>query len=169
MEEEIINKVTNSGIITINLEDYYHPGERIIYDLKQNLFQELILKEKEFREFIKTFDWSIYKYKNVAITCSVDAIIPEWAYMLLISKLQPIANCVIVGNLKELENVLFQQEIKKINLDQFKNAKVVIKGCGKKPIPHFAFAEITKILLPYVFSLMYGEPCSTVPVYKNTK
>ena len=168
-EDEIINRVANSSLLTFNLEDYYHKGERILYDIKQNLFQELILKEKDFRAFVKDHDWSQYKDKNVGIICSTDAIVPTWAYMLLITRLQPYANIVIFGDLEKLEQALFQEALSKINLEEFKNAKVVVKGCGDLPIPIFAYTEITRILTPIVQSIMYGEPCSTVPIFKNAK
>lgn len=169
MEEKIVNKVTESGIITINLEDYYHPGERIVYDLKANLYQELILREKDFREFIKSNNWSFYTNKNVALICTADAIIPTWAFMLLVSKIAPFANLVVVGSLEQLENALFESALSKINLLQYTGAKVVVKGCGQVPVPTFAYGEITRLLLPVVSSLMFGEPCSTVPVFKIAK
>lgn len=169
MEDEIINKVANSSLITFNLEDYYDKGERVLYDIKENLFQELILKEKDFRDFVKTHDWSQYKSKNVGIICSADAVVPTWAYMLLTTRLEPYANIVIFGDLNALEQALFQQALSKINLEEYRNGKVVIKGCGDLPIPIFAYVEITRLLTPIVQSIMYGEPCSTVPVYKNIK
>ena len=168
-EFQIVNRVDNSGLITFDLEDYYNKGERVIYDIKQNLFQELILKEKDFREFIKSNDWSVYKDKNVAIICSADAIVPTWAYMLLISRIEPFANLVVFGNLQALEQALFQQALDKLDYSKFENAKVVIKGCGNFPVPIYAYAEITRILRPIVSSIMFGEPCSTVPVYKKAK
>jgi hypothetical protein len=169
MEDEIINKVANSSLITLNLEDYYDKRERVLYDIKDNLFQELILKEKDFRDFIKTHDWNQYKGKNVGIICSADAIVPTWAYMLLTTRLEPYANIVIFGDLDRLEQALFQQALSKINLEEFRNGKVVVKGCGDLPIPVYAYVEITRLLTPIVQSIMYGEPCSTVPVYKNIK
>jgi len=168
-EELIINRVANSGLITLDLEDYYHHGERVIYDIKDNLFQELILKEKDFRAFIKEKDWSEYQGKNVAIICSADAIVPTWAYMLLTLHLHPFAHMVIFGDLKYLEDALFREALSKINLIDYQNAKVVIKGCSKFPVPTAAYVEITRLLQPHVQSLMYGEPCSTVPLYKRPK
>jgi hypothetical protein len=166
-DNEIINRVAQSGIVSFDLEEYYHQGERVLYDIKQNLFQEMILREKDFREFIKTFDWSIYKDKNVALVCTADAIVPTWAYMLLASKIQPYANTVVFGGLDSLEQALYQDALSKIDLEEFRDKKVVVKGCGKYPVPVFAYVEISKKLLPVVSSLMYGEPCSTVPVYKK--
>lgn len=168
MEEElIINKVTNSGLITFDLEDLYDKGERIIYDLKDNLFMGMILKEKDFREFLKNHDWTQYAGKNIAITCSEDAIIPTWAYMLLTIKLQPVANSVVFGTLEELENKLFFDALQKVNPEEYRGARVVVKGCSKVPVPTAAYVEITRLLQPVVQSLMFGEPCSTVPLYKK--
>lgn len=168
-EDEIVNRVTNSGLTTIDLEDYYDKRERVLYDIKDNLFQGLILREKDFREFIKNYDWSVYENKNVAIVCSADAIVPTWAYMLLVSKIEPYANAVIFGDLSALEQYLFQEAFKKIDFSIYKDAKVVIRGCGNFPVPPFAYTEITRLLKPLVSSIMYGEPCSTVPVYKKPK
>ena len=169
MEDEIVNKVVNSSLITLNLEDFYDKGERVIYDIKDNLFQELILKEKDFREFIKNHDWAIYKGKNVGIICSVDAIVPTWAYMLLATRLEPFANIVIFGDLNHLEQALYQRALAQIDPQDYKNAKVVVKGCGDLPVPTYAYVEISRLLTPVVQSIMYGEPCSTVPIFKNIK
>lgn len=168
-EDLIINKVANSGLLTLDLEEYYDHAERVLFDLKPLLFQELLLKEKDFREFIKTHEWSQYSHKNVAITCSADAIVPVWAYMLLAAQLAPFAKKVIFGDLDELENILFREAIAKIDFAQFKDAKVVIKGCSKHPVPVAAYVEITHRLQPLANSIMYGEPCSTVPIYKKPK
>lgn len=169
MEEElIINKVINSGLVTFDLEDLYDQGERVVYDLKDNLFMGMILKEKDFREFLKNHDWSPYTGKNVAIICSeVDVIIPTWAFMLLTLKLQPFANTVVLGSLEELENKLFYDALHKVNPSAYQGARVVVKGCSKVPVPAAAYVEITRILQPFVQSLMFGEPCSTVPLYKK--
>ncbi len=170
MENEIINKVSQSGIIEINLEDYFPEGERVLYDIKENLWQELALKEKNFREFVKNNDWSKYKNKFVALHCSADAIVPTWAYMLLAVALEPFAKKIIFGNLKTLENILWLESLSKINPENFRDARVVIKGCSDKiSIPESVYVEITRLLKPVAKSIMYGEPCSTVPVYKKMK
>lgn len=167
MTEEIINRVAASGLISLDLEEYYHPGERVIYDLKDNLFMGMILKEKDFREFLKEHDWMQYEGKNVAITCSEDAIIPTWAYMLLTLKLQPYANCIAVGGLKELEIKLFNTALDSMDFDQFRDQRVVVKGCSKVEVPTEVYVEVSRRLQPVVKSLMFGEPCSTVPLYKK--
>ena len=166
---ELINKVAQSALVTLNLEELIHPGERVIYDIKDNLFMGLILREKDFRTFIKENDWSVYAGKNVAIVNSADAIVPTWAYMLLATKLQPYVNCYVLGNLEDLEQVLFQEAIAKIDREEYRDAKVVVKGCGQIPVPNFAYVEIMHLLLPVANSIMYGEPCSTVPIYKKPK
>jgi Protein of unknown function (DUF2480) len=167
MEKEIINRVDQSGLTEINLEDYYPKGERALLDIKEHLFQGLILREKDFREFVKNENWSKYKDKFVAITCSVDAIVPTWAYMLLSASIQPFAKNVIFGDLKTLETVLYTQILSKINPEDFRDKKTVIKGCGNLPVPESAYVELTRILSPVVSSIMFGEPCSTVPIMKK--
>lgn len=166
---EFVNRVAQSGLITLNLEEYLHSGERVVYDIKDNLFHGLLLREKDFRAFVKENDWSQYQGKNVAIICSTDAIVPTWAYMLLAVKLQPYANRYVFGDLEALEQALVQDAIAKINPEDYVEAKVVIKGCGQIPVPTFAYVEIMQKLLPVVSSIMYGEPCSTVPIYKKPK
>jgi hypothetical protein len=167
MEDIIVNKVAQSSLETIDLEKFYPEGETIVFDMKDHLFMELILKEKDYRENLKKMDWSVYENKNVCITCSADAIIPLWAYMLAVSYLQPVVKDVIVGNEFFMREVLFLKNLWKINLKEFEGKRVVVKGCGEKEIPASIYAEITKILVPVVQSIMYGEPCSTVPVYKK--
>jgi len=169
MEGEIINRVASSPIVSIDLEEYYHAGERVVYDIADNLFQGMILKEKDFREFIKAHDWSQYANKNVALVCAADAIVPTWAYMLLATKLEGVANLVIMGSLETLEYALFKEALSGIDLDALENRPVVVKGCGELPIPESAYVEITLLLKPRVKSLMYGEPCSTVPLYKKPR
>jgi hypothetical protein len=167
--EEILNKVANSGLVTIDLGELYPPGDRVLLDIKDQLFQGLILREKDFREFIKTHDWSQYKDKYVALTCSVDAIIPDWTWMLLASALEPFAKKIIFGTTEVLETVLFEEVLSKFDIEPYRDARVVIKGCGDKPVPKTAYIELTRKLRPVVKSIMYGEPCSTVPVYKQPK
>lgn len=168
-DDGIVNRVANSGLITLDLEEYFDKRERVLYDIKDNLYQGLILKEKDFREFLKNLDGSVFINKNVAITCSVDAIVPTWAYMLLASKIEPMANLVVFGDLSDLEQSLFQQALSKLDLTVYKDARVVVKGCGNYPVPLFAYVEITRLLRPHAASIMYGEPCSTVPIYKKPK
>lgn len=167
IQENIINKVASSGLITLNLEDYYDHGERVLYDIKDNLFHGLMLREKDFREFIKTYDWAQYQDKNVAIICSADAIVPTWAYMLLANKMKPFAKEIVFGGLDTLEAVMFTKAISKIDANTYANERVVVKGCGDIDIPVSAYVEITNLLTPVVKSIMFGEPCSTVPVYKR--
>ena len=167
--ETIVNRVASSGLVTLDLEDYYHRGERVIYDLKDNLFMGLILKEKDFRAFLKEHDWTQYAGKNVAITCTEDAIIPTWAYMLLTLQLQPYANTVVFGTLADLDEKLYFDAIATINPNDYRDARVVVKGCAKVPVPTAAYVELTRVLQPVVQSLLFGEPCSTVPLYKRPK
>ncbi|MDF2437676.1 MAG: hypothetical protein K0Q95_2052 [Bacteroidota bacterium] len=169
MENEIVNKVSQSGLITIDLEEFYPSGDRVVFDIKDHLFQGLILREKDFREFIKNHDWAAYKDKYVSLICTADAIVPTWAYMLLATQLEPYAKKVIFGDLETLETILYNEILSKINLIDYKDARIVIKGCGKLPVPKAAYVQITSLLRPIAKSIMYGEPCSTVPLYKQPK
>jgi hypothetical protein len=169
MENEIINKVSQSGLITIDLEEYYLPGERVVFDIKNLLYEGLILREKDFREYIKNKDWSEYQDKYVSLICSADAIVPTWAYMLIAMHLEPYAKKVVFGDLETLETILYNETLGKINPDDYKDARIVVKGCGKLPVPKSAYVEIMRILRPVAKSIMYGEPCSTVPLYKKPK
>ncbi len=169
MSDPIINRVAGSTIISLDLEEFYPKGERVVFDIKSNLYQETILREKEFRAFIKEHDWAAYEGKNVAITCSADAIVPTWAFMLIASKLTPVATHISFGTLAELEKELFTIALKQLNLADYKGGKVVVKGCSGNAIPISAYVELVRILQPEVSSLMFGEPCSTVPVYKRPK
>lgn len=165
--EEIINRVAKSPLITLDLQEYYPEGERVMFDIKPWLFQEMILKEKDFRMEVKNHDWSQYQDNYVAITCSADAIVPTWAYMLVASKLQEYAAHVIFGNLDELNKIVFTKALEeKINPEDFAEKKLVIKGCGDPKITEYAYVEIVRLLKPVASSIMYGEPCSTVPIYK---
>lgn len=167
MSEPFINKVADSGLITIDLEKYYPKGETKVFDLKNYLFMEMILKEKDFRESLKNTDWSVYQNKNIALICSADAIIPVWAWMLVVTYLQPVAKDIVMGDEKELHKYLFLKNISQVDINEFSDKRVVIKGCGETPIDDFVYMEITKLLRPVAKSIMYGEPCSTVPVYKK--
>ena len=168
-EEQIINKVANSALITFNLEDYYEPGERVLLDIKDQLYEGLILREKDFRDFIKIHNWAQYENKLMAITCSTDAIVPTWAYMLLAIALKPFARRVIFGSLQELEIENYRNALSKIQWSDFKDAKIVIKGCSKVDVPVAIYVEVVNQLKPYAGSLMFGEPCSTVPLFKKSK
>ncbi len=169
MSDTIENKVSQSSLVTIYLEDYYPKGDRVLIDIKDQLFQEIVLKEKDFRAYINDTDWSFYQDKFVALTCSVDAIVPVWAYMLLTSALEPYAKKVILGDLNQLETSLFQEIVNEMDVTDFKDAKVVIKGCGQLPVPNSAYVSLIEKLRPIASSIMYGEPCSTVPLYKKKK
>lgn len=158
--------MAGSGIVSIDLEEFYETGERVLFDIKPHLFMEQILKEKEFREFVKTNNWSFYQDKIVGIVCTADAIVPTWAYMLISLALEPFARKIFFADLKEVENLLFAEKLAKLNPSDYKDARVVIKGCGDKPVPTNAFVKMASLLKPYVKSIMYGEPCSTVPLYK---
>jgi hypothetical protein len=166
MAEEIINKVSQSALLTLDLEQFL-PQEKIrIFDLKPFLFMELILKEKDFRAALLNTDWTIYKDEIVGVYCSADAVIPVWAYMLVVSYLQPYAKEVIMGDETMVLRQVITNRIQSINAEDYKDKRIVVKGCGDIPIGDFAFLEITKLLMPVAKSIMYGEPCSTVPVYK---
>jgi hypothetical protein len=169
MEEKdaIINRVALSPLVTFDLEEYFHPGERLVIDLKDFLFEGLILKEKDFREKISRTDWDLYRGKNIAILCSADAIIPVWAYMLIAVRLSSNAHMFVFGDPAMLENALFSEALKSVDPEKFSGQKVVIKGCGRYPVPQSAYVEIARLLTPVVSSLMYGEACSTVPLYKR--
>lgn len=166
-ENEIINRVTNSSLITFDLEEYYQPGDRVLVDIKDQLYQGLILKEKDFRAYIKTTNWSVYQNKFVAIHCSTDAIIPTWAYMLVAIALKPYATAIEFGTLEQLEEKLYDDVLSKVNWEQYRKTKVVVKGCSKVNVPTSAYVKTVAQLQPLVSSLMFGEACSTVPLYKN--
>ncbi|MEP7257108.1 MAG: DUF2480 family protein [Flavitalea sp.] len=165
--EEIINKVATSALLQLDLEEYFPKDKIVVFDLKPHLFMELILKEKDFRAGLQHHDWSIYQNNIVAVTCSADAIIPVWAYMLLATYLEPIAKEVIFGDELAARQQVFLKNIDQIDISQFMDKRVVIKGCGELPVGEFAYMQITKRLRPVAKSIMYGEPCSTVPIYKK--
>ena len=169
MAEEIVNRVANSKLKTFDLEEIYPKGERVLFDIKDWLFQELILKEKDFRDSVKNHNWSQYKNCFVAVTCSVDAIIPSWAYMLVASEIMPFANKVVVGDLELLETTIYQELMNFIDLSDYIDAPVIIKGCADKPIPESAYTFLIEKLQPIARSIMFGEACSTVPLYKKKK
>lgn len=169
MSEEIINRVANSKLITIDLEDYYPKGERILFDIKDWLLEGLVLREKDFRQQAIEHNWQQYKNCYVALTCSTEAIIPAWAYMLLSTYLEPYATKTIIGDLTVLETSIFQQLIAELDVTQFKDKPIIIKGCSNKPIPDNAYIQLTTKLKPIVKSIMYGEACSSVPLYKKPK
>lgn len=166
---EILNRVASSSIISLNMEEFYPQEERVVFDLKLFLFQELILREKEFRQALKDFDWSLYADKWVAVTCSADAIVPTWAYMLVCTYLEGVAKGYSVGDLDGLEQHIAELALSSINPADFKDRPVVIKGCSKFPIPLFAYGRLISLLQREARSLMFGEPCSTVPLFKKRK
>jgi len=168
-KDVIINRVANSPLITFDLEEFYHPGKRVLIDIGEQLYEGLILREKDFRAWVREMDWSAYKDMNVAIWCSADAIIPTWAYMLVATRISTFAHMVIFGALEDLERALYQNALGSIDIEKFRDKKIVIKGCGKYQVPDSAFVEITRLLTPVASSIMYGEACSTVPLYKKPK
>jgi hypothetical protein len=167
MENELLNRVSESALITINLEDYYPKEEVAVFDLKDYLFMGLILKEKDFREALKNIDLTPFTGKAVAVTCSADAVIPMWAYMLVASVLQPVCKEVVFGNAEETKKQLLLTNIAALPVHEFADKRIVIKGCGDLPIGEAAYLQATKILRPVAKSIMYGEPCSTVPIFKK--
>ncbi len=168
MSEELIpNKVASSGLITISLEDYYPAGERYELDIADWLYEGLMLREKDFRQKIGEHDWEHYRNGFVWAHCSADAIIPQWAYMLISSSLTGVARVFTFGQREQLESILFDQSLNEADFEKFKDQRVILKGCGHLPIPPHAFVSLTEKLKPLVKSLMYGEACSTVPVYKK--
>ncbi len=167
MSDIIVNKVAESGLISFDLEEYYPKGEIAVFDLKDYLFMGLILKEKDYRAALLTTDWAQYKNKYVAITCTADAIVPMWANMLAASYLQPVAKDVVFGNEQQLIAIVLTKNLAAVNGEAFTDKRVVVKGCGDVAIPEVAYVEITNKLRPFAKSIMYGEPCSTVPIYKK--
>jgi len=164
MSKEIINRVANSKLVTIDLENFYPEGKRVVFDIKEWLFEGLILREKDFRENVKEHDWSQYQGNYVALTCSTDAIIPGWAFMLLTTYLDPYAKKIIVGNLETLETSIYQDIITSLDVTEFKDKPVIIKGCSNKPVPENAYLLLTSKLMSVAKSIMYGEACSSVPL-----
>ena len=167
MEKEIINKVAQSDLVAVNLEDFYLKGERVLFDLKGWLFEELVLKEKDFRERVSNYDWAQYQNKFVAVTCTADAIIPTWAFMLVASALNPFALKIIFGDLQKLEEEIFREQILKLNIEDYRGAKVIIRGCSHMEVPVSAYVELMTRLRRVAKSIMYGDACSTVPLFKS--
>ena len=169
MAEEIINRVANSKLKTIDLEEIYPKHKRILFDIKDWLFEELILREKEFRAAVKSHNWSQYQNQYIAIVCSTDAIIPSWAFMLVASSVAVYAKKTVIGNLETLETAIFQEIMDQKDFSEYKNLPIIIKGCSEKPIPESAYSFLIEKLLPVVSSIHFGEPCSSVPLYKAKK
>lgn len=166
---EIVNRVANSKLLTFNLEEIYPKGERVSFDISQWLMEGIVLRESDFREKAKEHDWSQYKGKFVALFCSTDAIVPGWAYLLLSLHLAPFAAKVTVGTLEELESILFAELLQNMDLSEYKDKPVIIKGCSHKPIPQNAYVLLAQKLQPIAKSIMYGEACSSVPLFKKSK
>lgn len=169
MAGDIVNRVAASKLVTLDLEDFYPPGERIVIDLKDWLFEGLVLREKEFRDTVKAHDWSVYDGKYAAVLCSTDAIIPSWAYLLVTISLAPYAKKVVVGSLELLESQLYESIIESLPLDPYKDRPIIIKGCSERSIPETAYASLVTRLVPVAGSIMYGEACSSVPLHKKKK
>ncbi len=169
MSEVLVNRVANSGLITLNLEDFFPADEVAHFDLKAYLFMELILKEKDFREALKEHDWTQYAGKALLVYCSTDAIIPVWAYMLVAAYAAPYAADVFQGDADAYYKAAFARALAALDAEQYAQQRIVIKGCSNKPVPPAAYVELTRKLQPYAQSIMYGEPCSTVPIFKRPR
>lgn len=167
MSEEIINRVANSKLVTFDLEDYYPEGKRVRLDIKDWLLEGFILKEKEFRNHVAEHNWEQYQDSYVALFCSTDAIVPGWAYMLVTTRLQPFAKKIIQGNLELLETSIYQELLQNLDLSKFQDKMVIIKGCSNKPVPSNAYIMLTSLLQSVAKSIMYGEACSSVPLFKR--
>jgi hypothetical protein len=165
----IENKVTNSSLLTLDLEEWYPESDMMQLDIADLLVEGLLLREKDFRTFIAENDWTQYRDKHVALFCSTDAIIPRWAWMLLSTALHPYAKTIVFGSAETLVEELYREKIAGLDLETYRDQRVVIKGCSKKPVPAQAYVQLTARLSPVVKSIMYGEPCSTVPVFKRAK
>ena len=169
MEDTLVNRVAASGLVTIDLETFFPEGEVVAFELKDHLFMGLILKEKEFREALKAHDWEQYHGKNLAVFCSADAIIPLWAYMLVASYAGAHARDVVLGTPEQYTEIAYVKKLATLNPEDYAGKRLVIKGCSDKPVPPSAYLEITRLLQPVALSIMFGEPCSNVPVYKKAK
>lgn len=169
MDKPLVNRIANSSLKVINLENFY-PGDALAeFDLKPLLFKELILKEKDFRQALKEMEWQDYENKTVLVYNSNDAIIPVWAYMLVSAYLEGHANAVFQGTKDEFLKAHYEKVIQEFDASAFDEERVVIKGCSNKPVPAFAYAALVFKLKPYAQSIMYGEPCSTVPIFKRPR
>ncbi|QQX77434.1 MULTISPECIES: DUF2480 family protein [Aequorivita] len=169
MSEEIINRVANSKLVTFDLEEIYPKGERVSFDISQWLLEGMVLRENSFREEAAQHDWSQYDNKYVALFCSTDAIVPGWAYLLLSLHLAPFAKKITVGTWEELESILFAEVLQNLDISEYKDKPVIIKGCAHKPIPQNAYVLLAQKLQPIAKSIMYGEACSSVPLFKKSK
>ncbi|MGB0862870.1 MAG: DUF2480 family protein [Saprospiraceae bacterium] len=169
MDKPLVNRVAASGIITLNLEDFFPKEEIVVFDMKDYLFMELILKEKDFRAALKEFDWTQYNNKNLCVHCSTDAIIPTWAYMLVAIHAEPFAKTISQANPSAFLDLHYQSQLKAIDATLYEGKRIVVKGCSDKPVPVSAYMELTRLLRPVAKSIMYGEPCSTVPLYKKPR
>ena len=166
---ELINRVAASAIVSLNMEEFYPQEERMVFDLANYLEQGLVLREKEFRAALKSLDWNSYQGKWVAVSCSADAIVPTWAFMLVCTYLEGLAKGYCVGDLEALEQYIVEETLSKLPLESYKDRSVVIKGCSKVAIPLFAYGRLVSLIQREAKSLLFGEPCSTVPLYKKAK
>ena len=167
MADEIINRVASSKLVTFDLEDLYTPGKRAVLDISQWLEQGFLLREKQFRESVKNYDWSSYQNSYIALQCSTDAIVPAWAFMLVASQLQGIAARTVTGSLDMLETILYTERIAALDVTPYADTPIIIKGCSNKPVPENAYLLLIEKLQPIARSLMFGEACSSVPLYKR--
>lgn len=167
--DEIINKVEKSGLITLDLEDFYPKEPRMLFDLKDYLYEGLVLREKEFRENLSKLDWKMYENAYVAVTCTSDAVVPSWSYLLIANSLTGVAKLISFGTIEDLERDIFTEIIDKMDVDNYKDKKIIIKGCSRKPVPQNAYLQLIQKLKPIASSLMFGEACSTVPIFKKKK
>lgn len=168
-ESTLVNRVAASGLITIDLTDYLPRTETAVFDLKDYLFQEMILREKDFRTAVAEHDWSAYQDKTLLVFCSSDAIIPMWAYMLVATNAAPYVSDIFQGDEEAYAHHYLYQQLEKMDWSDFTDKRIVIKGCGDRPVPPGAYLEMTRRLVPVAKSVMYGEPCSTVPIYKKKR
>lgn len=167
MAEEIINRVEKSGLVQVNLDDYYPNGERTTFDLKNVLVNEFVLIEKDFRVFVRNNDWTTYQNKYVNVICSADAIVPLWAFMLIVSSIKPYAKKVVMGNQKDLEKAIFNDIFDELDFTEFADKSIIVKGCGHHPIPESVFVDFTNRLQDVAKNIMFGEACSAVPLFKK--